>query len=509
MTCAQARRLLSAYRRDDWLSGELEALGAHLAGCAACRRIEAAYRQVGEGIRQLPTITPPPSLRAAVFAAIHAEATHDAPSLTQLTTEETQPQLAALPGGGPRPNARPNARRRPLVLGTRTAIAAAAVLLFGLFSARMLPAMIQGFPSVAGSISTAVQQALEGTQAPRIERYPAALGSGHVTQALASSHWVAYVTTDSGGRSMLYVENRAARRCVPLVAAPLNTAISVRGVSDHWVLWLAGSGAAADTWELWASPLGSASPSSQALLLASSANAGSSAPALLGGVWIGGDTVLIAQTTRGGDSTLVRLDLSSSQGTPAIQATRLMARAQTPGHLLTDPSAAGGTYYWAEVWLDGSAGLRSDIWQGNASGQAHQVTHDGASFAPRVAGQSLVWVRPSAPVFLDPAVVAAQPAQATQLALARLGGAIRAQDLRGGHARQVSAHAAATSLEVAGALVIWRDGAGGQMHTYDLARGAPSAVDSQVHTADYAGANGTAVAWGQSSSTTINVYDDR
>ena len=503
MTCARARQLLGAYRRDDWLPSELEALGQHLSSCAECRRVEASYRRVGEGIRQLPSIAPPASLREAVFAAIRAEEARGAPTLAQLTTEETQPRLPALRrGAGAAPTA-----RRPLVLGARTAVAVAAVLLFSLFSARLVPALAQSLPLIASSISTAVQQAMGGATGPHVERYPTHIRSGHITEAMASDHWVAYVAADQSGHSMLYAENRSARRDLALLSAPLDTAIAVRGVSDHWVIWLAGSGTAASPWTLWASPLTATSSSavaSQPLALVSSGESASGAPALLGGVWIGGDIVLVAETTRAGDSTLVRLDLASGQGAPAAQ---IVAHAEAPGHLLTDPSAAGSTYYWAEVWLDGATGLHSDIWQSDGSGQAHQVTHDGESFAPRVAGQSLVWVRPSAPVFLDASVVAGQPATAAQLALAQLGGSIRARDLRSGQGRQVSAHAAASSLGVAGALVVWRDG--GQTHTYDLAHGAPSAVDSQVHTAAYAGANGTALAWGQSGSITINVYDDR
>ncbi|HEU5348366.1 MAG TPA: hypothetical protein VFU63_07115, partial [Ktedonobacterales bacterium] len=129
MTCTQARRLLAAYRRDDWLPGELEALGLHLAGCAACRRQEAAFRQVGEGVRQLPSITPADSFRASVFAAIRAEEARSGRSVQQMASEDTQPRLPVL-----RPTGRPAAssRSRPrVVLGVRAAIAVAAVLLIG------------------------------------------------------------------------------------------------------------------------------------------------------------------------------------------------------------------------------------------------------------------------------------------------------------------------------------------------------------------------------------------
>lgn len=510
MTCAQARTLLGAYRRDDWPPAELEALGHHLSECAECRRVEAAYRQVGEGIRQLPSITPPAALRAAVFAAIRAEEAQRAGSLAQLTTDDTQPRMPAL-GSAPRAPVTP---RRPLVLGSRTAIAVAAVLLIGLFTARLVPALAQGLPFVAGNLASFAENAVSGVSGPHVDQYATGLRSGRITQAMASAHWVAYSTTDASRRSMLYAQSRSARRNVALLPAPQDAAIAVRGVSDHWVVWLSGGGTPSAAWTLWASPLPGApgaSAAGQPIALASSADTTSSAPTALGGVWVGGDVVLVAEMTRAGDGVLARLDLVPGQAAPSAA---IVAHAQVPGHLLTDPSAANGTYYWGEVWVDGATGLRSDIWQSDASGQVRQITTDGQSFAPRTTDQSLVWVRPSYPVFLDAAAVASQPAQAVQQALEQLGGSIRTRDLRSdlrsGAGQQITAHASASSLGAAGGLIVWRDaGQTHTYHTYDLTRKAPSAVDSQIHTAAYAGANGTFLTWGQSGSSKIDVYDGR
>jgi hypothetical protein len=507
LTCAQARTLLGAYRRDDWPPAELEALGHHLGECAECRRVEAAYRQVGEGIRQLPSITPPAALRAAVFAAIRAEEAQRAGSLAQLTTDDTQPRMPAL-GSAPRAPVTP---LRPLVLGSRTAIAVAAVLLIGLSTARLVPALAQGLPLVAGNLASFAENAVSGVGGPHVDQYATGLRSGRITQAMASAHWVAYTATDASGRSKLYAQSRSATRNVTLLPTPQDAAIAVRGVSDHWVVWLSGGGTPSAAWTLWASPLPGApgaSAAGQPIALASSADTTSSARTALGGVWVGGDVVLVAEMTRAGDAVLARLDLVPGQAAPSAA---IVAHAQVPGHLLTDPSAANGTYYWAEVWVDGAAGLRSDIWQSDdASGQVRQVTTDGQSFAPRTTDQSLVWVRPSHPVFLDPAAVASQPAQAVQQALEQLGGSIRTRDLRSGAGQQVIANASASSLGAAGGLVVWRDaGQTHTYHTYDLTRKAPSAVDSQIRAAAYADANGASLTWGQSGSSTIDVYDGR
>src|SRR5579863_10402926 len=123
MTCARVRQVLAAYRRDEWSPAELEALGRHLASCAECRRVEATFREVGENVRQLPTITPPPSLRANVFAAIGKIAAEETPaprSAVAMTRDDTQPRLTAVRRSTP-----DEPLRRPFVVGTPAAIAVA------------------------------------------------------------------------------------------------------------------------------------------------------------------------------------------------------------------------------------------------------------------------------------------------------------------------------------------------------------------------------------------------
>src|SRR5215469_12663875 len=91
ISCAEVRRALAAYRRDDWPTSELSALRRHLERCAGCRRVEADFRGVGEHIRRLPSITPPASMRANVFAAIAAEERRVAPAVLELSRATTDP----------------------------------------------------------------------------------------------------------------------------------------------------------------------------------------------------------------------------------------------------------------------------------------------------------------------------------------------------------------------------------------------------------------------------------
>jgi anti-sigma factor RsiW len=150
--------LLGAYRRDDWAPSELEALGQHLAACPACRQKEAAYRDVGFGVRQLPSITPPAAFRARVFAAIAAEpvAPRAAVAVASLgaSLEETDPRLPAI-------RVRNAHVRRSLMpqrsLWQRAGLGLAAALLLGVVGARFIPLMEPGLSSLAQSLVNATQ----------------------------------------------------------------------------------------------------------------------------------------------------------------------------------------------------------------------------------------------------------------------------------------------------------------------------------------------------------------
>lgn len=150
MTCPQARQQLAAYRRDDWTAADLRQLAEHLESCAACRQVEAMYRQVGESIRLLPSIIPDASFRESVFAAIDAEREKLGPAAMLASRAETQPALPVV-----RAPITPIRRRTPTPV-MRAAVAIAAVLAFALFVAQFLPSLNTGgvaanfFHSVSG-----------------------------------------------------------------------------------------------------------------------------------------------------------------------------------------------------------------------------------------------------------------------------------------------------------------------------------------------------------------------
>ncbi|HEV7128226.1 MAG TPA: hypothetical protein VGN32_12370, partial [Ktedonobacterales bacterium] len=340
-----------------------------------------------------------------------------------------------------------------------------------------------------------------------INQYAVAPSAGHVQAALASGVWVAYVATSANGDSMLYVTSRSSRHTLALLPAPQSTRITLSGMSDQWVIWQSGANLAAGPWTLLASRLpasatGADAAQSAPVVLASNADSAAQTPAVLNGLWIEHDTALVALSTHGPGGEILRLDLFADQGTPV---SRVIARTALRGHALTDPSVSGTTYYWAEVWLDSANALHGDVWRGNGISQPLKVTQTGLAFAPRTTAQTLIWTQTSAAVPLDTTALTTEPAQVIQSALDLLGGTIQSRNLTGGGDRELAAHGGASSLQVSGTVLVWRDS--GEFHTFDLSRNGPSTIEGQIRDATYAGATGTSLVWGQSSSATINVFD--
>jgi hypothetical protein len=165
---------LGAYRRDDWAPRELEALGLHLADCPACRQKEAAYRDVGAGVRQLSSITPPPEFRARVFAAIAADQAAlagrragavaiTAPPVSA-SQVDTQPLLPVV-------RIRSTQVRRSLLpernAWQRAGLGLAAALLIGALGARFIPLIEPGLANLAQSLVNAgATQPLHHSSAP-------------------------------------------------------------------------------------------------------------------------------------------------------------------------------------------------------------------------------------------------------------------------------------------------------------------------------------------------------
>lgn len=467
MTCRRAHRLLAAYRRDDWSPRDRAALGQHLNTCSACRRVEFSYRGVGESVRQLPSITPPPGFREAVFAAIRADEARMGRSVTSLTEADTSPELPVITSSTRRPVSLTAARkRRAAWMNPRVAlIAAAAVVVIGLLSIQALPH--SGLGSLAASLGAAHT---DHPQTPKlaVARYMPDAHARAITRALATSEWLIYSAADTTGATTIYTENRQTKIITPLTHGSATAPVTLRAVTNGWAFWSAGNEA---TWTLYASSLGAGANAAIPLVISDTA---ADAPAALNGVWADAHMALVAVTTRAGVSEVRQFALPTTNAAPVT-----VAQTAVQGHALADPSADGSSIYWTEKWTDAS-GQHSLIWSRGASGQAHQMSLNDSAFAPHIANGLLIWVEgPS--------------------------GTLEAQALSNSQQQWVVAQSVdSSSVRVAGQMVLWR--AGGVLHTWDTRTHSSSAIDAQIRTAAWVEASASSIVWAGPGGS-INVYD--
>jgi hypothetical protein len=484
MTCEQARQLLGAYRRDDWSQEELAALGQHLISCAECRQIEASYRRVGESIRQLPSITPPPQFRDAVFAAIRTEQRRLKPSIVRIANEETSPAIPVV-----RPTPIRRVQRRQLSGAMRAAMAIAAVLVLALAAIQFTP--LSGvYSQIASNLGAAHSVAEHTSVGPTVARYMPDAHYQQVTAALASGAWLAYTALDASGGGMLFAQNRRGRSAQPLLSSPAQMPITLRALTANWVIWNTGDGRS--TWTLFASKLSDSADAAPITLAAANAGAG----AVLTDVWAHGNTVLVASVSPSTAGELVLFDLGEVH-----PAGHVMARAHGAGHLMADLSSEGGAYYWADVWKDVTNHWHSTPWRGDASGQNDQpLLDDDHAFDPQAGAGTLAWVEVPA----SGTGAAADLMQSEQV-IDSFSGAVVARDLTSGRQWQVGQQALAGSLHAHGKMLLWRSGS--RTHTYDLRLGKPSSVDAQVSASNWAELSEDAITWGGGKSSPIYVYD--
>ncbi len=493
LSCEQARQLLGASRRDDWTTEDLTALSQHLASCPACRKAQAEYREVGELVRQLSSVVPPPSFRASVFAAIEADQQrirrrqmHGAPAqvgrpaaaaaLARLAGARPDPGLAAVHASG----ARSSANRPPVSISRRVVSTArentrimaglAAMLLVALLGVTLVPAS----PFfLFGSTSSAVAQ------------YSADAHISSLSAAGASNAWLVYAgPASTGGGALVFAQPRNGGAPLALISTASASPITVYAVTSGWAIWGTGDSSG---WNVAATAL----PSGQTTTLLDSSASGPGAPAALHGIWASGNRALAAVTTRSGTGMLVQFDLSS--GAPAAS---VIARSSS-GAEFANPSFDGTNYYWANLTEDASGALHSTVWRGADSSHAQQVDVGDEAFAPVVASGALLWVAASS----APKVGSG----GLEAALAGVTGAVQEQRLSGGQLTQLGAGTTAGSLRADGPMALWQSG--GKTYTYNLNTHAASAVDSQIRDAAVVGLSDSALVWAPAHATTLDVYN--
>ena len=498
ITCTWVRQQLAVYRLEDSDIQDRTLVTQHLATCTACQEAQADFRLSGDFVRQLPTIVPPPAFRDSVFAAIRGEALRQAPTLAQISRAVTNPELPAI-------SAESLKHSRPVQSGTTLAsraagrrnrvrvslVAAAAVLLISLLGARLISLI--GTSALGNSATNLGTAGLS-----RIMRYQLAGRFAFPTSAMASASWLVYTAADNSHQTMIFAENRRTNRTVQLLLVPSSSSLTVRALTDRWVIWSIGDGVSSSSWRLYASALATAGTTPPVVLVDSSA-ASPTTPATLGGIWADGDTVLLAGAPRSGPGELLKFDLS--RGTPAAT---VISHGQTAGDILTDPAFDSGSYYWADVWFDSTSGLHSSIWRGNGQSANQEISYDQSSFHPQVEGSTLVYVDISGLPQMTTPAGAATPDTDIQM-LHSLDGELDERNQGTGQLWQISASVQVPTVELGGTVLLWQDGSA--LHAYDVNTRKPLAVDTQLQPATFAGVTDSSLVWARSSDEEIYVYD--
>jgi hypothetical protein len=450
VNCEQARALLSAYRELRDGAFDSTELDAHLEGCASCRQTLARDMFIGERLRALPTIEPPPEMHGKVMRTLaheHAQFLLKAPPGSVTTPDFLKPylrehaqvtqisnHLSALSTAetGPLPMIRARRPRR-----SRSHMSQFAVL--GLAAMFLMVLMMGGITSLLllardtthlASITSNIGNTLEHTDIQKGSFATLTLYQ-HVASAVANRDSIYYTAYDDGAPTsnwMLLQLNRATRVSTSLLAQPGNQPMIVLVSTPQWVVWLQYDNPVARPrksapndilwpWSLRVLSLAQVAqatfPITPTILLKGTFDR-STVPTWVytpvQGTWLSQSVLFVAAIGANGISHLLQYQLNLA-GKSAVSE---IARANA-GHILTSPTANSNAteVYWADEWMSDAGVLSSDILMqreisvfGNATYFSHgrrveyvtQTTqqgifrNDGMSFRPQIADDTLIWL---------------------------------------------------------------------------------------------------------------------
>lgn len=480
MNCDEVRVLLAAYRRSEWSDEEQHTVNAHLVSCADCRRWESQARGVGEHLRQMPTIVPPPSLRANVFAIIRQEELARATQAAETAkpaTPAAAPERLPVP---PRPviltrptnlparptsvTATPPARigelaigktRPPRILfGRATAIATIAAVFAVLFAAQLTPLFNVHVASVGQPLGLA--QAL-----PKPASFTLVPDAAYtkISNPFADLNQIFFVGQTADGKWMLFSQDRTANNAKPLLTQPTTSAISIYGLSDGLLLWQETNG---DSWAIKGIALNAgAAPTSLAtpvILAMKGQSFGNSTLAKITAYWLDGQSLLFTALDTHGATILVRADATG--GTAAATfITEALA-----GHYLSSPYLDGKNAYWVDRISASDGTAQGTLWSYTEAKGPYAVGVTGSAFGPVASGDHLAWFAPDAAT--NPASASAEGSLT-----AALTGSIVTRDSASGQLKTLSDGPVLLTNVVRGAgYILWTD-AGGTLHSYLLDSG--------------------------------------
>lgn len=445
MNCIQAQALLAAYRELRDSRADTTELEVHLENCASCRQALANYSLIGEQIRSLPAIAPPPDALAKIMNALATEhirymqqatpGTHRTPEFLKPYVEEqvqhkraTDPLVAfSTAETGPlAPVHTSHKRQRRRYVGQFAVIGMAAAFLMVMMMSGITTLLVlsQGNPqgAVSGNNSSSINQPIGVQRIP----YTTITPYQHIVSAVADRtdiYYTAYGDKTNDGW-MLERLDRKTRMSTPLLATASKSPLILLGSSGNWLVWLQfdppkpGNNSRSltnheplpltRTWSL--RYLSLLTPGKPLTLTSGTFNQGTSpnwAYTPVQGIWFIQNILLVATIDENGIS-----HLSSYQLDTIGRATPTEIASASPDHVFTSPTATsdGTEIYWSDEWRSDDGILHSNIWMQQvsqvpnphhgpwaASPQTVTVKQpflsDGASFHPQVVDDRLFLLR--------------------------------------------------------------------------------------------------------------------
>jgi hypothetical protein len=449
VNCIQAQAMLAAYRELRNSETDTTDLEVHLEQCASCRQALANYNLVGEHIRSLPAIEPPPDTYAKLMNALAIEQIHYmqwAPPGTHRTPEFLKPYLQehaqherttdplvafATAKTGPLPMTQtPRQRRRRSQVSHFAVIglAAAFLMLVMMSGITTLLILTRGNPrpvAIRVGGNNAIGQLADVARLS----YTTSTPYQHVVSAVADRANIYYTAYGDGANDgwMLEQLDRKIRLSSPLLSTASTSPLIVLGSSHDWLVWLQMDPlkpindhrslsnreplVLTRTWSL--HYLSLIAPGGPMTLTSGTFNQSASPDWVYSpvqGVWFIQDTLLVASIDENGISHISSYQLDITGPTTLTE----IATA-SPDHVFTSPTATsdGSEIYWSDEWRSGDGILYSNIWTQQvqpvpnpahgpwvANTQTITVKQlflaDGASFHPQIVDDKLFLLRTAA-----------------------------------------------------------------------------------------------------------------
>jgi hypothetical protein len=447
VNCIQAQALLAAYRELRDSKADTTDLEVHLENCASCRQALANYSLIGERIRSLPAIAPPPDAHAKLMNALATEhirymqqaipGTHRTPEFLKPYIEEqarhkraTDPLVAfstAETGPlAPIHNHTSHKRQRRRYVGQFAVIGMAAAFLMVVMMSGITTLLVlsQGNPrgAVSGNNTSSITQPVGVRRIP----YTTITPYQNIVSAVADRtdiYYTAYGDKTNEGW-MLEQLDRKTRKSTPLLATDSTSPLILLGSSNDWLVWLQFHPPKSKnnarsltnhepllltrTWSL--HYLSLLAPGKPLTLTSGTFNQGTSPSWVytpVQGIWFIQNTLLVATIDENGISHLSSYQLDTTgRPTPTEIATA------SPDHIFTSPTSTsdGTEIYWSDEWRSDDGILHGNIWMQLVS-QVPNPSHgpwaqypptvtvkqpflsDGASFHPQVVDDRLFLLR--------------------------------------------------------------------------------------------------------------------